>query len=63
MKTKFINPMDSRLMLTSKLWFICILGGTRTQNIGFALANNLSRAPANAGFMGKDGVKSLGTIN
>lgn len=30
-----------------------------TQNIGFALANSLSRDPANAGFMGKDGVKSL----
>lgn len=30
-----------------------------TQNIGFALANTLSRDPANAGFMGKDGVKSL----
>ncbi|MBN1456887.1 MAG: hypothetical protein JW912_03440, partial [Sedimentisphaerales bacterium] len=30
-----------------------------TQNIGFALANTLSRDPANAGFMGKDDVKSL----
>jgi hypothetical protein len=30
-----------------------------TQNIGFALANSLSRDPANAGFMGKDGWKSL----
>ncbi len=30
-----------------------------TQNIGFALANAISRDPANAGFMGKDGWKSL----
>lgn len=30
-----------------------------TQNIGFALANSLSRDPANAGYMGKDGWKSL----
>ncbi|MDD5457875.1 MAG: helicase-related protein [Phycisphaerae bacterium] len=30
-----------------------------TQNIGFALANSISRDPANAGFMGKDGAKSL----
>ena len=30
-----------------------------TQNIGFALANTLSRDPSNAGFMGQDGAKAL----